>query len=79
MAIKLPDGLPALVFIEWIDAVAESGWEPDTKAACHTAYTVGFIIDENEDAICIASTWSLEESNSRMHIPKLWIKQRKSL
>ena len=66
-----------IVSIEWIDAVADSGWEDKTKAAIHHCTTIGFLVDETDEAICLASTWSVDQTNARMHIPKAWIKNRK--
>ena len=40
------------------DAVADLGWEADVKASLHECHTVGYIIDETKDAICVAATWS---------------------
>ena len=68
---------PKLVYLEWVDAVADLGWEAGCKAELHNCHTVGYIIDETKDAICVAATWSLTMSNARMHIPKAWIKKRK--
>lgn len=66
-----------LVYIEWVDAVADIGWEEGSKADIHAVRTVGFVVSETADAICIASTVSHDNSNARMHIPKAWIKKRK--
>lgn len=68
---------PKLVYLEWVDAVADLGWEANCKAELHNCHTVGFIVDETKDAICIAATWSITMSNARMHIPKAWITKRK--
>ena len=70
---------PKLVYLEWVDAVADLGWEANCKAELHHCHTVGYIIDETKDAICVAATWSLTMSNARMHIPKAWITKRKVL
>lgn len=70
---------PKLVYLEWVDAVADLGWEDNVKASLHDCHTVGFIIDETKDAVCVAATWSRTMSNARMHIPKAWIKKRKVL
>ena len=68
---------PKLVYVEWVDAVADLGWEADVKVSLHECHTVGYVIDETKDAICIAATWSKTMSNARMHIPKAWIVKRK--
>jgi len=73
------DTTPSIVQVSWIDAVADSGWEEKTKAEIHHCVTVGFLIDETEEALCIASTWSHNQTNARIHIPKAWINNRKVL
>lgn len=71
------DTTPVIIQVRWIDAVADSGWEEKTKAEIHHCFTVGFLVDETEEALCIASTWSHNQTNARIHIPKAWIKDRK--
>lgn len=68
---------PNIVYIEWVDAVADVGWEAATKAEIHPCYSVGYVIDETPEALCLALTWSHNQTNARMHIPKAWIKNRK--
>ena len=70
---------PRVVYIEWVDAVADVGWEAASKAEIHPCHSVGFIIDETEDALCLALTWSYNQTNARMHIPKAWIKNRRNI
>ena len=70
---------PKLVYLEWVDAVADLGWEENVKASLHECHTVGYIIDETKDAIVVAATWSKTMSNARMHIPKAWIVKRKAI
>ena len=70
---------PKLVYLEWVDAVADLGWEADVKVALHPCHTVGYIIDETKEGICVAATWSKTMSNARMHIPKAWIIKRKAI
>jgi len=71
------DTTPVILQLRWIDAVADSGWEEKTKAEIHHCITVGFLVDETDEALCIASTWSHNQTNARIHIPKAWIKDRK--
>lgn len=71
------DTVPVIIQIRWIDAVADSGWEEKTKASIHHCTTVGYLVDETSEAICLASTWSHNQTNARMHIPKAWIQDRK--
>ena len=66
-----------LVYVEWVDAVSDGGWEDNVKVDIHPVKTVGFLIAETKDGICLASTVSGDNSNARMHIPKAWIVKRK--
>ena len=66
-----------LIVIRWVDAVSDGGWEEHEKPDIHEVITAGYIVSENKDAICIASTVSGTFTNARMHIPKAWIKSRK--
>lgn len=68
-----------IIYVEWVDAVADVEWNEKVKAAVHNCYTIGYLIDENAEAICIASTVSMDSSNARMHIPQEWIKNRKEV
>jgi hypothetical protein len=73
------DTTKPIIYIEWVDAVADNGWASGTKAEVHECKTVGFLIDETDNALCIASTVSLSDTNARMHIPKAWIKNRRKI
>jgi hypothetical protein len=68
-----------LQYIQWVDAVADCEWLENVKAEVHLCHTIGWVIDETDDALCIASTVSMDNSNARMHIPKQWIKVRKDV
>lgn len=68
-----------IVYVEWVDAVADVEWNEKVKAEVHNCFTIGYLIDENSEAICIANTVSMESSNARMHIPVQWIKVRKEI
>ena len=67
-----------LVYLEWVDAVADSGWDSVKPPELHPCRTIGFVVSETKEAICVASTISLEQSNARMHIPKKWIILRRN-
>ena len=41
--------------------------------------SIGFIVDETTEAICLAAVISHYQSNSRIHIPKGWIKSIKKV
>lgn len=66
-----------VIYVEWVDAVADSGWATNPKAEIHPCVTIGFLVDESKDALCIASTISINDTNARMHIPKAWIKNKR--
>ena len=73
------DTTKPIVYVEWVDAVADNGWASGSKAEVHECKTVGFLIDETDHAVCIASTVSMTDTNARMHIPKAWIKNRRKI
>jgi len=64
------EDFPEIVYIEWLDAVSESGWETIEKAEAHPVLSIGFVVAEDDNAICIAAAISYDQSNSRMQIPK---------
>jgi hypothetical protein len=69
-----------VVYVEWIDAVADSGWDAFDKAEpVHYCRTIGYLVKETNDGLCIASTVSDKECNARITIPKAWIKKRKTV
>ena len=68
-----------LQYIQWVDAVADVEWQEDVKAEVHVCHSIGWVIDETDDALCIANTVSMDNSNARMHLPKQWIKVRKDV
>lgn len=68
-----------IVYVQWVDAVSDCGWDEESKAEVHPCLSIGFIVDETEDAICLAAVISHDQSNSRIHIPKGWIKSIKKV
>ena len=70
---------PEIVYIEWWDALSDCGWEDAVKPNIHPVLSVGFIVSEDDSAICIAAAISDEQSNSRLHIPKGWITKMKKV
>ena len=66
-----------IVYVQWVDAVSDCGWDEESKAEVHPCLSIGFIVDETPDAICLAAAISHEQSNCRIHIPKGWIKSIK--
>ena len=70
---------PEIAYIEWWDALSDCGWEDAVKPNIHPVLSVGFIVSEDDSAICIAAAISNEQSNSRLHIPKGWITKMKKV
>jgi hypothetical protein len=68
-----------IVYVQWVDAVSDCGWDEESKAEVHPCLSIGFIVDETPDAICLAAVISHDQSNSRIHIPKGWIKSIKKV
>lgn len=71
-------------FVEWVDAVANAGWQDRSQGfPLHTCYSVGSLVEEDEDRIVLAGTWSKEDQwdqvNCVISIPKAWIKNRSML
>tara|TARA_E500000331_G_scaffold358007_1_gene422185 strand:+ start:3047 stop:3433 length:387 start_codon:yes stop_codon:yes gene_type:complete len=66
-------------YVQWVDAVADAGWEDNAKADVHPVLSIGFLVDETDDAVCLAAAISHDQSNSRIHIPKQWIKSIKKV
>jgi|TARA_R110002126_G_scaffold148430_1_gene294422 hypothetical protein len=69
------------IYLEWEDAVAAADWEEVTEAALFKCKTLGFVVSENDKAICVAAVVSEEDnqSNAKIHIPKAWITLEKRL
>lgn len=69
-------------YVEWIDAVAHVGWDVNCGGVrpAHCV-SVGKLVHEDKDSIVLAGTFSFKdaETNSRMAIPKGWIKNRKTI
>jgi hypothetical protein len=69
------------IYLEWNDAVAEADWEEVTEATLFRCKTLGFVVAENDEAICVAAVVSEadRQSNAKIHIPKAWITLEKRL
>jgi hypothetical protein len=70
---KLQESAP-IVKITWIDAQADAGWEKP-KVDLAKCVTVGFLVAEDEEGICVAGTVSDNMCNNVISIPKRWIIQ----
>ena len=68
-----------ITIVKWVDAQSDAGWEEYIKAHLSDCITVGFLVSETKEALCIASTLSDPHNNCRMHIPKKWIVSRREL
>jgi hypothetical protein len=76
-----------LVYVEWCDAVANTGWASLRDALEWGKETVwmvrqcGWVLDETKEYILLGSRNqdSLEEWGNLQKIPKTWIKKRKLL
>ena len=68
-----------IAYVQWVDALSDSGWETEAKVDVHPCLSIGFLVDETEEGICLAAALSYEQSNSRIHIPKHWIKSMKKV
>ena len=72
-------------YVEWIDAVACTGWMPKTSGfpiqLCHS---VGMLIEDSKEHIALAGSWGKPQAgdsdvNCVISIPKAWIKVRKKV
>ncbi len=73
-AAKVKVKVPALVLIEWVDAIAEDTPWP-TKAQIkdlipETIFAVGWLIHQDKEHYKIASQWNVEGSGGVWSIPK---------
>ena len=72
---------PKVEIVEWLDAVASTGWHSDDEPQeppVHVA-TIGFVVADEKQYLVVAATWAGGESNNRMTIPKAWIQSRRKL
>lgn len=82
--------IPILVYIEWCDAVSDASvsWHTEEEAVewgkdDWTVNQAGYIVEENEQYIVIASKLNPQNGTSRysglLKIPKTWITKRQIL
>lgn len=70
-----------LVECRWVDAETTSGWEAhgENKPTVPIVITVGFLIEDNEELISIASTVGDDRMhNARINIPRGMVKELKT-
>jgi hypothetical protein len=71
---------PKLMYVEWVDAVADVGWDYEVEATkISLIQSVGWLVKENKDEIVLAADYSEGDTNRRMAIPKSWIRNKKVL
>ena len=63
-----------LVEVIWDDAAVETGWiDPSIALQNQLVITVGFLVNESERHILIASTYSDDHVNATIQIPRAMI------
>ena len=66
-----------ILYVRWIDAVASCGWDShENSSEVDYCEAIGFVVKETKLSICLAATISGTQSNSRITIPKAWIKEK---
>tara|TARA_X000001388_G_scaffold75756_1_gene71308 strand:- start:763 stop:1029 length:267 start_codon:yes stop_codon:yes gene_type:complete len=70
-----------IYIIEWQDAVSQTGWDELDSELPMICYTVGAIVLETPERVCIASSWSEEDDTlgDITHIPPGMIKSKRLL
>lgn len=64
-----------VVYVEWVDAETEGGWEEEKEIGkLPVCATLGFLVKETEDTIVVASTYESTHTNARIKIPRAWLK-----
>jgi len=70
-----------ILYVKWVDALSSVGWEeidPVVKQfGAVECESIGYLLHEDDEQIILAATVSEKESNSRIAIPKGWIKSRR--
>ena len=58
-----------LVYLEWVDTVASAGWETKDNVNTKLVKQVGWVVQNDDTTVKIASTFSEEEYYSVTAIP----------
>ncbi len=60
-----------LVMIHWIDSAGRSGWErdEDTITEASHIYTIGWMISESDESLCITGHRVTQEHQRQSHGP----------
>lgn len=71
---------PKLMYVEWVDAVADVGWDYEVEQTkVSLIKSVGWLVRETKDEIVLAADYSDGDTNRRMAIPKSWVRNKKAL
>lgn len=71
-------GSPKLIYIEWLDALAQGEWHEAKKEDLHCK-TIGFLVYEDEQQIELAGTITDGMCNNSITLPKQMILKRKEV
>jgi hypothetical protein len=52
---------PEIAYIEWWDALSDSGWEALGETNIHPVLSIGFVVAEDKTAITIAAAYSIDQ------------------
>jgi len=68
------------MYVEWVDAVADVGWNYEVEETkISLIKSVGWLVRETKDEIVLAADYSEGDTNRRMAIPKSWVRNKKPL
>ena len=68
-----------IVYLVWLDAASDHGWEKKKLLGLEEVETCGFLIAEDDKEITLALSIARDEMNAVMSIPKKWVKKRRNL
>ena len=71
--------MDTIIYCEWKDACAYSGWDSEENYNLCLIKSVGFLVKETKEKIVLAVSKSDGEFNAVMVIPKAWIVKKKTL
>lgn len=71
-ASKLQIKSPDIAVVQWVDAYHLEGWQfgekPEIKL--DPCWTIGFVIQDNEDGVLVSQTWCPDDSANLICIPR---------
>jgi hypothetical protein len=74
-----------LVFLEWVDAVTDSGWEIGSgNSKTDDVRSVGWLISKDDEVTILSGdisydTGGIPHTNRRLSVPTKWIKSMKDI